>query len=462
MQVLAVSCLRVYAEQVLTYSIISNFKTIQGSLQRLQSPLQVSSTDLGMTSESMITAGLRQDFLTGASGDCTLRFTVNGNLKVERKAHSSYLQHVPHFKNQLSFREGVEKTFTIEISDFIEPEISLEIGEFVDQCFLVLFDAKAKVDPSVDLKSRYAMVRFRDYLGFPYEKILEAALPDSAEDQRSIFENFLDQSSPQVFESLIKHQLKLLHTAAADDEERLSFDRRWKVAYDRMMKHFERREEHRAKCIAKALIDRFHKGCGFGWMRRGLGGGLVELLALFWIVHGYEDDHLTNPGCFSVMYEGKAGFFRRVVQEVVHDYYKDVARAKIGDIDIETLTDSSIWPTEPTDDGTLFRTEDSSIHGCLSELFGFVVFARAELVYRSMAQAVLARLPLEMIRKYPDKVNHFTDSNGDFYVWLYRETVDNSTRLANMAAFLHSKDDVAQSSANDQISGEASKRQRTD
>ena len=115
---------------------------------------------------------LRERFLEGTSGDCSLSFLQHGNVVEKRKCPSFVLEEVAYFAAQRNFAEGGSKEFSIDITQFyIGCKVSFK--EFVEATFIILFDGTcAELDPS----SKYAVVRFREYLGLSYANFFEGDL----------------------------------------------------------------------------------------------------------------------------------------------------------------------------------------------------------------------------------------------------------------------------------------------
>ena len=216
----------------------------------------------------MINAALRDEFLVGTSGDCVLRFTIDGSIVVEKRLESAIVRHIPHFKRQFDFQEGQEKVYALDITDFAK-DISIDAKEFVHLSLLVVFDESAVVDENVNLKTRYAIVEFREYLDLPYEPLLKVPLPDIRPEDRELYKHVLEKSGGRMFEMLLEHHFKILR-----QRDKYKFHEQWKEAYTLMVGYITR-EDVRAKSVFLAFYNRYM--CD---SIHCLGNGPVELFAL--------------------------------------------------------------------------------------------------------------------------------------------------------------------------------------
>ena len=254
--------------------------------------------------------GLREEFLSGDQGDCTLKFVVGGEVVAERKAESVILKQVPHFKRQLQFEEGKTKVFTIDISDFME-DVTISAKEFVEVSLLVLFDGDVELHKKFDLVSRFGIVKFREYLELPYAEVLAFDCGWSVEKAQGIREfvihmikncslNLCEQVVGQVLYLLEKDVSEMKKDRAAkvggdaeaadagNDEDgadkEFEFHEKWKVAYDLMVELLQgdSDSEQRGVIVLRNLLTEDF----FGFTSENnrnlicLGGGALELVIL--------------------------------------------------------------------------------------------------------------------------------------------------------------------------------------
>ena len=117
--------------------------------------------------DSSIISSIEKDFFDGIHGDCKVKFVHDGQVVDTRKWHSYILSKVEYFSVQDKFSEGVAKEFSIDITSFYQ-RCKVDFKKFIDATFGCLFE-KDFDDLDLDLGSRYAVSRFREYLGLDYK-----------------------------------------------------------------------------------------------------------------------------------------------------------------------------------------------------------------------------------------------------------------------------------------------------
>ena len=230
---------------------------------------------------------LRERFLEGTSGDCSLSFVQDGNVVEKRKCPSFVLEEVAYFAAQRNFAEGGSKEFSIDITQFyIGCKVSFK--EFVESTFIILFDGTcAELDPS----SKYAVVRFREYLGLSYADIFEGDLkhpniPDCPQSLQDAVTGMLQMCTDEVADLIIEKHFNQFCGVGTTEK---SFHEKYKIVIAAMD----------SLCVAGRLTPRgkkicvwlFEKYCDFGHafddeaVLKGFGSGLIRLIELMQQCH---------------------------------------------------------------------------------------------------------------------------------------------------------------------------------
>ena len=236
---------------------------------------------------SLVLGGLREKFLAGDVGDCTLKFTVEGEVAEERKADSNVLECVPHFKRQAGFSEGKNKEFSIDIGQFYgDSEISVK--KFIELVFLVMFDGDVELADSIrdtiNLPTRYGLVNFREYLELPYEGVIKTPLPEMDGEQRtaakSAFKSLVTNAGEGVWQEVVDEHHFLLESAEDPD---LTFDKIWQELYvisKSMLGSDDAGVKQRGKHIFEILCSKYLDGdYRPEQLQFGISGKLMESIA---------------------------------------------------------------------------------------------------------------------------------------------------------------------------------------
>ena len=157
---------------------------------------------------------------------------------------------MPYLLCQAPFHEGRQKISTIDVTAFVA-DANTSIQKFIDAAVRVVLGL-GEVTEGHDLSTRYAVVKFRDYLGVPFEEILSASIPAKSRKHVDDFKHALSSASPCVFQPLLKYHLGVLHTKGMA----LTFQEQWQDAYE-LMKLYMQKDHLRGGYFAVELCRRY-------------------------------------------------------------------------------------------------------------------------------------------------------------------------------------------------------------
>ena len=141
---------------------------------------------MGSLGEALVK--LRERFIEGKEGNCSLVFTKNGQEIYSKRCDRLILEQIDYFKSQENFAEGKGSDYVVDISQFYVDGCSLSPGEFVH----ATFSGQVGPDDGFDkcnIATRYAIVKLRDYLGMAYDRVFK----DNVEKTKSMFRAELRQ-----------------------------------------------------------------------------------------------------------------------------------------------------------------------------------------------------------------------------------------------------------------------------
>ena len=151
----------------------------------------------------MILDELRDQFLAGKQGDCSLLFSCDGVIVHRRKAYRLMVDKLDYVRSQYNFSEGVDKgEIHINITDFYDTGSKTSAEDFVVASLSCCVGAHVNFE-NFDLPTRYGVVRFRDFMGLCYKELFFTGYGGSGELPEWRIAMFADPAVPEEVTSAI-------------------------------------------------------------------------------------------------------------------------------------------------------------------------------------------------------------------------------------------------------------------